>query len=252
MSRTRFALTTPVLLFLALFLMACDIDVVPESATNVVGTTHELTATEDLEEFCEEEELPCEQWFPFFVVIAGPGEGENSTGCDIFEEDSEACFMELVECLFLEADPEECHPDADSCNPAGCVADLGDPISWTYRNDGEPGTDYIAACSFPVGFEATFPPEQFLAQSLQVEGEDPIDEELAALIEEIEEQGCDVVTKTWVDPAPTPRPSLGPLLGGVIIGGNSQVGQQTQPAPVQQQAAPTAIRPPSTGDAGLQ
>jgi hypothetical protein len=89
------------------------------------------------------------------------------------------------------------------------------------------------------------------------------DEEIEDLIEFWETQmGCDLVTKTWIDPTPTPsltpEPELvrrsgvniGPVLAAADAERRARQESQQQVAGVQQQAG-GPIRPPNTGDGGL-
>jgi hypothetical protein len=215
--------------------------------------------------------LGCDSWAALFAVVAGPGAGQGNTNCDSTADSNSLfdCWFNLpngaAECLALGDAPADCGVQTSECDPAGCTADLEDPISWSYTNNGESGTDYIVVCFAPLDVEEVDTLENAVdaalsAQQLQVMQDNPTEDEVQELIDfwENSEVGCDVVTKTWIDPTPVPVPtrvpSIGPLLGGVLIGpsnnnpSQSQQGQQ-QVAGVQQ--AIGEIRPPNTGDAGL-
>jgi hypothetical protein len=257
--RKTFALPIALLLAFALLMTAC-VDAEPESATNEVGESHEITATADeefVDDLCDEEELDCDDWLAIFIVADGPGEGESNLVCNFLDADElEECLDELEECVFESSNPEECLVEGDECDPEGCVADLDDPISWTYENNGDDGTDTIAVCLIPIFDEQEALTSLLESRSQQVMQQALTDEE----IDQLEDQGCDIVTKTWVDPEPTPtpvatvRPNIAAALSGALGGGRNNAAEQAAAqAAAQQQAAAAAgaIRPPSTGDAGL-
>jgi hypothetical protein len=268
MASKRIALTLPLFVVLAALFAAC-VDATPESATNLVGGSHEITANADDAGICDEIEedfeIECLGWIGFFAVVAGPGAGETNLPCDAEAGNEELanCISDVFfECLLFGESPADCGIDDSGCDPSDCVSQLDDPVSWTYQNAGESGTDYIVVCMLPM-LEEPIPAIQELFEARGQQTAQLTDEEIEDLIEFWETQmGCDLVTKTWIDPTPTPsltpEPELvrrsgvniGPVLAAADAERRARQESQQQVAGVQQQAG-GPIRPPNTGDGGL-
>jgi hypothetical protein len=313
--RLLFWLTAP---FLAFFLAACTdvcipLDVTPENDTNPVGTQHTITASID-----EDDTQYDGPFIAFFLVIAGPNSGANSLfSCEglTFEEcndvlvdcensqvdcpaficliDPSFCgadecetaptFEDLVECvvLFCTDNPEECG-DLGDCDPVFCVSPEGEDVEWTYRSNGDTGTDSILVCGLPLDVETDLASQLSFIQGNQQLitdqqfSEEELTEEEEAVIED--ETGCEVVEKKWVDeeeererptrtptPTPTRTPTPTPTITPTSQPGRAAVidailpSQRATATPTQapaiaqpqQQAAPSIVRPPNTGGAGL-
>ena len=297
-----FAFIIPVIVVVMQFGACLPVDALPDNATNEVGTTHEVTATQTDEGYEGD-------WFAFFMVISGPNGGQNSVlPC---EEGDEECFILFV-CLLepglcnpcdiglcdicdIACDIEECEEEFQgdcplfTCDPFPCIADDSEPISWTYRSNGQTGTDWILVCASeaelrPVLFENLQALGGILGPQFGVSPqfhEPPPGD----VLEDFEAAGCDIVFKTWEDEdeddesptrtptatatkTPTSTPTITPTsqpsrLGVVDAIFPSQratstpvpaaaVAPAAPPAPApQQQTAPAVVRPPSTGDGAL-
>jgi hypothetical protein len=139
------------------------------------------------------------------------------------------------------------------CDPSCSSAGSGDTqITWTYENNGLPGTDIIRVCFNILDAGLMDDIEDFI-------GGTP-DEFQQFFIDTF----CDDVTKTWVlpDPEPSPEPDdevlghnnprRGRALGGFPGAGTSRDDNDDVPsAPASAPATAGALRAPSTGDAGL-
>jgi hypothetical protein len=159
-----------------------------------------------------------------FEIVAGPNAGLNS------------------------------HEDGD-CEPSCAEPDDDNQVSWTYQSNGAPGTDVIRVCA-----DFVLPPviiEENVSSSALTEEEffdlleqvllDAINEELDTEYDSLLELECQEVQKTWVEPQ---RPNIGAGLSGLFAGQPTPL--PTAPAPAAATAPSQGIRPPSTGDAGLQ
>ena len=224
--------------------------VTPETATNEVGTTHSVTATLGVDfdpcqfVICEAGDVspqaPGEN--VSFEVVEGPNAGEHSDG--------------------------DCGPNGDQL----CfISTPGQSVTWTYLSNGDAGIDYIQVCLIEdnplidqlltAAAEETGLTKDEVAAMLAVSGQSAHDTEIN---EPEPDEGCDIVSKVWVDPTPTPtatppviedearpsRPNIGAGLSGLFAGQPTALPTAVGPA-----SAPVApsqtIRPPSTGDAGL-
>ncbi len=229
------------------------VTVTPETATNEVGTTHTVTATLAID-VCEFVSLPfCEGDQP----ITGQAEGENIS-------------FEVVE-----GPNAGEHSDGD-CGPNGndlCIIEFpGESVSWTYRGDGGAGIDYIQVCLLEPQIEsllAALSQETGLTEdqllAMLVVGDD-VNAQAPEINEPEPDEGCDIVSKVWVEPTPTPtptvtpqviedaarpsRPNIGAGLSGLFAGQPTALPTAVGPAPAAVAPSQT-IRPPSTGDAGL-
>jgi hypothetical protein len=265
MPRKLLTLATP-LFALVLFLQTgCVIDAVPETALNFVGESHTVTASLDVDlsdEDCQLIGVICDgDWIVFFIVLSGPGSGDGNIGCGGTAEDVSDCLNDVFLCLFLNGnEPDECGVNDSGCSTPDCLVEPGQSISWTYQNNGTAGTDYIAVCMFPDTFleqvrAEQAPLSQLQSDLVQEDGTPTPDEDLEELIAILEEEGCDVVQKTWVErPAREEVRRTGVNIGPVLAAADAerrarQQGEQ-QVAGVQQQAG-GPIRPPNTGDGGL-
>jgi hypothetical protein len=213
----------------------------PEQATNLVGTSHTVTAsvgTEFLDEFCEafEEEI-----------------GET---CDIIPDQSEI----ESEIFFgvLEGPNAGTFSDGTDCDPSCIIEGTEAEVSWTYESNGETGTDIILACIFEPGeFEDI---EELLAEIELIESQSPeIAEFLAALsdatgreFDSLEDVFCLSAEKTWIamPQVQESRPNVSGAIAGVLESG-AQAAATAQAGAQQPAADPTGITPPNTGDAGL-
>ena len=228
------------------------VSVTPETATNEVGTTHTVTATLGIDfdpcEFiiCEADKVspqaPGEN--VSFEIVDGPNEGEHSDG--------------------------DCGPNGDQL----CfISTPGQSVTWTYSGDGGPGIDYIQVCLIETdplidqlltaAAEETGLTKDQVAAMLAVRGQSEHDIEIN---EPEPDEGCDIVSKVWVEPTPTPtptvtpqviedaarpsRPNIGAGLSGLFAGQPTALPTAVGPAPAAVAPSQT-IRPPSTGDAGL-
>jgi hypothetical protein len=237
------------LLFILLQIPEClEVDARPESSTNPIGDRHQITAEVNAE--------GSEEWIIFFEVIAGPNSGENSLldcdasddecGLDLEEEAVEECEGvpddEVFDCLVGVFGHGECSPD--------CVGSGDRTVSWSYRGTGGPGTDYIIVCA------ATLLIEQFASRDAIADvGISQIDDELREELESYEEDGCDVLTKTWKDDS---AEAGGRFLGGSLFAGDMSAAERNRERAMASavvatapRAAETTVRPPSTGDGGL-
>jgi hypothetical protein len=195
-----FGLAVP-LLFITLQ-VCLPLDARPDSDLNPLESLHTITADVD----ADVDEL----WLAVLWVDFGPNAGENSMAECHLQEETDDCageiaatifdclfgsqsFEEFVECL-TETVGAECQPD--------CV-DFGDEsVSWSYRGEGGPGTDYIIVCALDIGviesaadLEAFFNGTQVGTTQLFFD-EEPSEEEIEAFESATD---CDVVTKTWED-----------------------------------------------------
>ncbi|MPZ48203.1 MAG: hypothetical protein GEU75_02630 [Dehalococcoidia bacterium] len=223
-------LGAPLLFIVFQFGECLPVDAGPESATNPVGASHEVTAEIDGPSGGE--------WVVVFSVFSGPNAGmSNFPEC---EAESEADFDGCLDLVFGEGTDEE-------------------TVSWDYVSNGESGTDYISVCAFEALQISTLSAETtsaLRAQVLDVQ-QAATDEELEADIDELEAMGCDVLTKTWEgDDEVERRPNVGGVFAG--DGGAAERNRARANAAGAAAAAATspvapttAVRPPSTGDAGL-
>jgi hypothetical protein len=224
---------------LAIAATGCIESLTPEEATNVVGTSHTVTAsigTEFIDEFCEafEEEI-----------------GET---CDVLPDQSE--IESEIYFGVLEGPNAGTFSDGD-CDPSCIIQGTEAEVSWTYESNGETGTDLIMACiGEPGGFEDI---EELLADIELIESQTPeIAEFLAALsdatgreFDSLSDVFCLSATKTWIAlPAVQDRPNVGGAIAGVLESG-SQAAATAQAGAQQPAAGPAGITPPNTGDAGL-
>jgi hypothetical protein len=233
-----FGLAVP-LLFISL--QTCvSLDARPESDQNPVGAAHTVTA--DVEADSDED------WALLFEVIEGPNEGENSLCED--PDDFLSCEEDIADCLMsqqLDEDIDECLAEA-SCDP-GCAGSGDETVQWTFRSNGESGTDVIVVC----GLVTSLQPRSLGVGIQQIRGDE--DEDIDELIEEFEEAGCDVLFKDWVTDDDEDERVTNP--GGVFAGdvGAAQRNRERARASVAAAATPrpaeASVRPPSTGDAGL-
>jgi hypothetical protein len=231
------------LLFISLQ-MCVDLDARPESEKNPAGREHTVVA--------DVEAGGNESWALLFEVISGPNQGQNSL-CE--SDDFEPCESDIEECLLSlpndEEDLDECLAEA-TCDP-GCVGSGDETVTWTYESNGKSGTDVIAVCGTVFSIE-TRSLGVSISQILPLP-----DEDLDELIEELEDAGCDIVLKEWVDDDEDeddegPPPNVGGIFAGDLDAAQrnrerarASVAPATAPPP----AAAAPIRPPSTGDAGL-
>src|SRR5688500_14958047 len=227
------------------------VSVTPETATNEVGTTHSVTATLAIDfDPCEFITCGAGEVSPqalgeniSFEVVDGPNEGAHSDG--------------------------DCGPNSDQL----ClVTTPGQSVTWTYLGDGGAGIDYIQVCLImdnpqvdlllTAAAAETGLTRDEVVSLLSVSGQSQHDLEIN---EPEPDEGCDIVSKVWVEPTPTPtptatpqpentaapsRPNIGAGLSGLFAGQPTALPTAVGPA-----SAPVApsqtIRPPSTGDAGL-
>jgi len=103
----RFQIPRFLSLFVILFTLGC-LDLEPDTATNLIGTEHTVTAT------LQEQQGPIQGVLVAFEVISGPNQGKTSD------------------------------PNGDECFPIGCITDSIGEVTWTYSGN-EPGTDLIVA-----------------------------------------------------------------------------------------------------------
>jgi hypothetical protein len=210
-------------------------------------------------EFCDE--IGCDQWTALFFIIEGPGAGQdNLADCDPTSSGSEfdECVLGVSECLAFDADPEECGIQSSECNPEGCTADFEESNSWLYENSGDAGTDYIVVCLTPFDVAEAFTQQTnalFRAREQQLLVQQDGPDDIETIVEEWESSGCDVVTKTWIEPPRREKTrrtgvNLGPLLAAADAERRALQQPAEQVAGVQQQAG-GPIRPPNTGDGGL-
>lgn len=240
----------------ALLATACTyVSVSPESDTNPVGTTHTVSATLSLD-------IPdvCGLFPDFPGCEEGPPIGTTTIGENISFE-------------VVEGPNEGAHSDGD-CGPTQdqlCIVTVpGDSVTWTYLGDGGPGIDYIQVCSLidldlihaalvqETGLSAEEITAMFAASVRSVENDQSLE-----INEPEPEPGCDIVSKVWVAPTPEPTataeprerversvPNIGAGLSGLFNGQPTAL--PTAPSAVAPAATTPVIRPPSTGDAGLQ
>ena len=247
---------------LVLFLqLGCVIDAVPETAVNVAGGSHTVSASLDVDlsdEDCELVGIVCDgDWIAFFIVISGPGSGDGNIGCGGTGEELSSCLAEIFTCLFVDGDePDECGVDDSGCSTPDCLIQPSQSISWTYQNNGAAGTDYIAVCMFPEAFLQVAKAEQVplsqLPSRVVQPGATPTpDDDLQDLISILEAEGCDVVQKTWTAlPSRVEVRRNGAGIGPVLAGADAELRAREQQATAAQQAS-GPIRPPNTGDGGL-
>jgi hypothetical protein len=181
-----------------------------------------------------------------FLVIDGPNSGANSLfDCGNLDDQDELedCAIDQLEDCGPQSLEEliECLDDGD-CSPS-CFGSGDDTVSWTYRSNGEEGTDTIIVCAFDVEFAQL--------------GVQQLDDELMEELEVLEELGCDVVSKEWVEEDDEEKERV-PNVGG-IFAGDLDAAQRNRErarasavvAATPRPAAAAPIRPPSTGDAGM-
>ncbi len=213
----------------------CLVSLQQEHATNVVGTSHTVTAefNDDLlDELCQaldeisEGDADCDEapvelqefpWVIFFDVISGPNEGAHST---------------------------------DDCDPS-CEGFGAGSVSWTYTSDGTPGKDTIRACLVPDFLAQNA--EEFLEFFADIEDSDEAKEFLAALeditgqeLNSFEDVFCPRVTKTWVEPEV--RRNVG---GAIDQAGAALAARANRERAAEGATGAATIRPPSTGGGGL-
>jgi hypothetical protein len=164
----------PLLLVVLASVGCLDVDATPEEDINPVGTTHTVSVTVD--------EPPQESdWIAFFFVIDGPN--FNTTSIE------ECTVDELQICLlFCAVVPDQC--TFLGCNPSDCTGEGDDTVSWTYQSNGQPGTDLIAVCAVEE--------EEIDENSAPAGTSQLTEQELADLIADLEEDGCDIVSKGWI------------------------------------------------------
>jgi hypothetical protein len=269
MPKKSLALAVPLFALLLLLQTGCVIDAVPETAVNVVGGSHQVTASLDVDlsdEDCEFIAVCDGDWIALFMILSGPGTGDGNIGCSGTAAEVTLCLNEVFSCLFLDGnEPDECGVDDSGCSTPDCLIEPGDSLSWTYQNNGTAGKDYIVVCMFPEIFLETVGTEQAplrqpQSQLVQQEGTPGPDEDLQNLIDQLVQFGCDAVTKTWIDPTPTPPATaepvrrtgvnIGPVLAAADAERRAREQAEQQAASLQQQAG-GPIRPPNTGDGGL-
>src|SRR5690606_4296423 len=96
---------------------ACYQEVTPQHAENPVGTTHTITSTMRQ------------------IIDGNPGVGDAMVSFEVIDGPNKGAHSD-----------NDCEP-----NPDCVVTDFDEPVSWTYRSNGEPGLDTILVCTLEIG-----------------------------------------------------------------------------------------------------